>query len=119
MIEFIPLIKPGVDMLKGGLRLARRELSTRKYDQLVSAVITELLKENPDVTAAEAQLAAAQATGAKPDMQLLRAQSMLRAVKIYVSDRVDTGARGRRRLRGAAKRKAKPVRRRAARRKRK
>lgn len=89
-MDFItPLIKPAVDLLKKGLGAARRKLSKRKYEQLLSATITELLKEHPDLTAAEAQLAAAAATGADPDMHMLRAQGMLTSA-LQFHDRMPT-----------------------------
>jgi hypothetical protein len=84
-MDFVtPLIKAGIDLVKGGLAAARRRLGKGKYNQLLSAVIMELLKQDPDLTAAEAQLAAARATGVNPDMNLLRAQSMLHTTQSYV-----------------------------------
>ena len=50
---------------------------------MASAVIAELLKQSPDITAAEAQLAAIEATGAKPTPDLHRAKNMYMAVKSY------------------------------------
>jgi len=66
----IPFIKPALDILKSGLATAGKKLGKRKYDQLVSTIITELLKEHPDLTVAEAQLAAIRATGVTPDTHL-------------------------------------------------
>jgi hypothetical protein len=57
--------------------MARKTLGARKHAQLTSAAIVELLKEFPDIDAAEAKLIAAEATGVEPDTQLLRARSML------------------------------------------
>ena len=78
-----PFIKVAIHLVKDVLSAARQKLSKRKYEQLLSATITELLKEHPDLSAAEAQLAAAQATGAEPDMRMLRAQSMLTSVRQF------------------------------------
>jgi hypothetical protein len=84
-MDFITLlIKPGFDLLKIGLRAARRRLSKRKYEQIVSGVIAELLKQHPDLNSAEAQLAAIQATGAVPDTNFLRAASMLKSAQGHV-----------------------------------
>jgi len=69
--------------MKQGLRVARTTLGKRRHDQLISAVIAELLKENPDLELAEAKLIAAHATGVEPDMNLLRAQSMLSKTKLF------------------------------------
>ena len=66
----IRFIKPALDILKSGLATAGKKLGKRKYDQLVSTIITELLKEHPDLTVAEAQLAAIRATGVTPDTYL-------------------------------------------------
>lgn len=76
-MDFItPAIKPSIDVLKNILGAARSKWGKRKYEKLLSATISELLKEHPDLTAAEAKLAAAEATGATPDVNLLRAKSM-------------------------------------------
>jgi hypothetical protein len=79
----IPFVKPAIDIIKGGLRAARKTLWKRKHDQLISAVIAELLKEDPDIDMAEAKLIAARATGVQPDMNLLRAQKMLSRTKLF------------------------------------
>jgi len=65
---------------------------------LVTAVFTELLKENPDFPAVEAQLAAARATGVEPDMHLLRAESLLSRAQSYARR---TRRRGRSRVKFA------------------
>jgi hypothetical protein len=72
-----------ISLLKNGLGAARKKLSKRKCEQLLSAAITELLKEHPDLTAAQARLTAAEATGADPDMQMLRARSMLSSAERF------------------------------------
>jgi hypothetical protein len=73
LTTFMAALKVAIE----ALRLSRRALGKRKHDQLVSAAIAELLKELPDIDAVEARLKAAKATGIEPDMNLLRAQSML------------------------------------------
>jgi hypothetical protein len=65
--------------------MARKTMGKRKHDQLTSAVIAELLKEDPDINAAEAKLKAAEATGVEPDMQLLQARTMLSKVRTFAS----------------------------------
>ena len=76
-MDFItPTIKPSIDALKSILGAARRKWGKRKYQKLLAATISELLKEHPDLTAAEANLAAADAAKAPPDVNLLRAKSM-------------------------------------------
>jgi hypothetical protein len=77
------LLKPGLDLVKSGLSAIRRQRGKRKADQMASAVIAELLKESPDITAAEAQLAAIEATGATPTADIHRAKNMYRAVRSY------------------------------------
>jgi len=71
-----PTIKPSIDALKSILGAARRKWGKRKYEKLLATTFSELLKEHPDLTAAEANLAAAEAVGATPDVNLLRAKSM-------------------------------------------
>jgi hypothetical protein len=77
------LLKPGLDLVKAGLSAIRKQLGKRKADQMASAVIAELLKELPDITAAEAQLAAIEATGAKPTPDIHRAKNMYAAVRSF------------------------------------
>src|SRR5947208_13402471 len=92
-MDFVtPLIKPGFDLLKTGLGAARRRLSKRKYEQVVSGVIAELLKEHPDLDSAEAQLAAIQATGATPDTHFVRATSMLKSAQGHARRRAMSAA---------------------------
>ncbi len=80
--DFItPLIKAGVDLVTQALAHARRRLGKRKYEQLLSATIAELLKEHPDINEAKARLAAIETTGVAPSPDLLRAKSMLKAVE--------------------------------------
>src|SRR6266536_3107968 len=112
-----PTIKPSIDALKSILGAARRKWGKRKYEKLLSTTFSELLKEHPDLSAAEANLLAAEATGATPDVNLLRAKSMYgsahrfhRAVKKIATARRATGR---------AKKKASRTRQRRAARKRK
>jgi hypothetical protein len=74
-------VKPSLDLLKAGIGFIRRQFGKRKADEITSSVIAELLKESPDVTAAEAQLAAIAATGVKPTIEFHRAKQMLGAVR--------------------------------------
>ncbi len=76
-----PLIKAGVDLLRQALAYARRLLGKRKYEQLLSTTIAELLKEHPDIDQAKARLAAIETTGVAPSPDLFRARSMLKAVE--------------------------------------
>jgi hypothetical protein len=110
----IPFIRPAIDALKASLSAARKRLGKCKYEHLLSAAITELLKEHPDITAAEAQLAAVRATGVDPDASLLRAEAMLHSARRYCARTLP--ATGRKKLsqamraRWAARRRAAPKR---------
>jgi len=75
-----PLIKAGVDLLTQALVFARRQLGKKKYEQLLSSTIAELLKEHPNVDEAKARIATLEATGVAPNSGLLRAKSLLKAV---------------------------------------
>ena len=75
-----PLIKAGIELLSHALAHARRMLGKRKYEQLLSTTIAELLKEHPDIDEAKARVAALEATGVAPNSGLLRAKSLLKAV---------------------------------------
>jgi hypothetical protein len=83
-MEFItPLIKVSIDVVKASLRAAKHELGKRKHEGLLAAAIAELLKEHPDLDAAEANLAAAEAVGTTPDKDLLRAKSMFASARSF------------------------------------
>jgi len=83
-VDFItPLIKASVDLLTHALAHARRRLGKKKYEQLLSTAIAELLKEHPNIDEAKARLAAIEATGVAPSPDLLRAKSMLKAVQVH------------------------------------
>src|SRR6266542_6713935 len=76
-MDFItPTIKPFDCCFNSILGAAWRRWGKRKYEKLLATTFSELLKEHPDLTAAEANLAAAEAVGATPDVNLLRAKSM-------------------------------------------
>src|SRR6266480_3722637 len=84
-MDFVtPLIKAAVDLLTQALAHARRRFGKKKYEQLLSTAIAELLKEHPDIDRAKARLAALEATGVTPGSDLLRARSMLKAVEAHV-----------------------------------
>src|SRR5438046_8742651 len=83
-MDFVtPLIKAAVDLLTQALAHARRRFGKKKYEQLLSTAIAELLKEHPDIDRAKARLAALEATGVTPSPDLLRAKSMLKAVEAH------------------------------------
>ena len=69
--------------LKGALRALRGRHSVKEYKILLSTAICELLKENPDVSLAEANILAAEATGVQPSLAFLRTKDMLHKVKRY------------------------------------
>jgi hypothetical protein len=116
-MDFItPSIKPSIDAVKSILGAARRKWGKRKYEKLLATTISELLKEHPDLTAAQANLAAAEAAGATPDVNLLRAKSMYASARRFhgVGKKTTTKAR-RRRGAGRAKKVTRTRKRRAAR----
>jgi hypothetical protein len=94
--DFItPLIRAGVEMLTHALAYARRLLGKKKYQQLLSTTIAELLKEHPDIDQAKARLAAIEATGVAPSPDLLRAKSILKAVETHSKRERKAGKPGR------------------------
>lgn len=110
-ISLSPLLKPTLDALKAGLRAVRRKQGKRKYEEALSAAIKELLQQHPDINAAEAQLAAARATGVEPDSSLLRGEQMLHSARTHGRHGMAAATRARRaaRRRGGAKAKRKPA----------
>jgi len=100
--EFItPLVKAGVDLLTRTLGYARRVLSKRRYEQLLSTTIAELLKEHPDIDQAKARLAAIEATGVAPSPGLFRARSILKAVEAQTKREKKAPKPGKAKKRGA------------------
>jgi hypothetical protein len=97
-MDFItPTIKPSIDAVKSILGAARRKWGKRKYEKLLATTISELLKEHPDLTTAEANLAAAEAAGVTPDVNLLRAKSMYgSARRFHRAAKFKTSAKARR-----------------------
>jgi outer membrane protein TolC len=116
-MDFItPSIKPSIDALKSILGAARRKWGKRKYEKLLATTISELLKEHPDLTVAQANLAAAEAAGAIPDVNLLRAKSMYASARRFHGAKKKTSAKPRGRGgAGQAKKVTRTRRRRAAR----
>jgi hypothetical protein len=104
-MDFItPTIRPSIDALRSILGAARRKWGKRKYEKLLSATISELLKQHPDLTAAEANLAAAEATGTAPDVGLLRAKSMYgSARRFHRPAKFKTTGKARKRIAAAKK----------------
>ena len=98
-----PLIKAGIELLTQALTHARRKLGRRKYEQLLSTTIAELLKEHPDIDEAKARLAALEATGVLPSPDLLRVKSMLKAVKAHTRRDRKSKKAGKTRRAGVAK----------------
>ena len=98
-----PLIKAGVDLLAHALAYARRMLGKKKYAQLLSTTIAELLKEHPDIDEAKARLAALEATGVTPSPDLLRVKSMLKAVKAHTRREQKSKKTGKSKRTGVAK----------------
>lgn len=101
-VDFVaPLIKSAIDLLTHALAYSRRRLGKKKYEQLLSTTIAELLKEHPDIDEAKARIAAIEATGVAPSPDLLRVKSMLKAIETHARSQRKT-----RRPRKAKKRRA-------------
>ncbi len=81
------------DGLKRALSAYWGRKTKKRRKELISTVVAELLKLDPDLTAAEAKLAAAELTGEPPDRELLRAKTMLGSAKLYSRVRKKTKAK--------------------------
>ena len=77
------LTELGIDVVRKALRAIKSKVSDRKYKQLLAEAIAELLKERPDIDEAEAKILAAKAAGIPPSASFLRAEFMLKNVKLY------------------------------------
>jgi len=82
-IDPVIALKAAMPALKKCLSVARRQFGKHKADQMTSWLIAELLKQSPDMTAVKAQLAAIEATGVEPTLELHRAKNMFAAVRAY------------------------------------
>lgn len=76
-------VKVALDSLKICIKHASRSISKRKQKELISKVIRELLKLDPDLDAVDATLAAVEATGAEPTAELFRVRRMRHNVASY------------------------------------
>jgi hypothetical protein len=77
MVEQSILLKAALDTIKAVLRATTGPLRARKRRRLLSAVLKELLSLDPDLDLAEAQLQAAESTGAGPTRDLLHARRLM------------------------------------------
>jgi len=80
-----PLVKPALNTLKEILKIAQKGSSKKKYNELLSSLIAELLKQHPDINAAEAKAKAIEAIGVPPTKDFFQAQKMLREVKSFTT----------------------------------
>src|SRR5262245_51691879 len=76
-----PLIKASLDGLLEAFRSLKRKGQVRRKKALLSTVVTELLRIEPDLPWAEAVLDAVEASGGTPTRELLRAREILKAAK--------------------------------------
>jgi hypothetical protein len=101
----------GIDAAKGGLkgtlRALKAKFSGRKYRILLSTALRELLKEHPDVSLAEANILAAEATGIQPSPELVRTKEILGEVKRHTTKKAKKKVAKRAAKKKAAKKAAK------------
>lgn len=83
LTAFIALLKPAIELITKSLGMAKKGMSKKKYDALLSTVIVELLKANPDLNSVQAMLAVAVARENPPSSELLRVQEMFESAKNY------------------------------------
>ena len=76
-------VTQGISALKKAIKSLKKKTSKKKYKKLISSAVFELLKLDPDISAAEASILAAEATDEDPSPELLRAKSMLGKAKTY------------------------------------
>jgi len=70
--SWVPIIKPSLNTLKEVLDIALKRLSTPTYNQLISALIAELLKQHPAFTPAEARKRALEVIVVSRDIDFFR-----------------------------------------------
>jgi hypothetical protein len=71
--------------LKGALNLLKAKTSKTKYKLFLSTALRELLNDNPDISLAEANILAAEATGVQPSAELIRTKDILNKVKRHTA----------------------------------
>ncbi len=106
MAAWETLLKPSLDLLRSGLKLAGKQGARRRYEQLLSAIVRELLKGSPDFDLLEARWGELEKLGVLPDRTFVRARRLYtdavkrREVRAVPSPRAE--------LKPAAKRTRKP-----------
>ncbi len=80
---WIFLIKPGLDVLKTGVKSLRNNNIKKKYNQTLSTITVELLKEDPDIDYVEAELKTLEAVSTTPSKELSQVRKMLSTIKDY------------------------------------
>ena len=95
-----PLVKASLDGLLKAFQSLRRKGQARKKKALLSMVVRELLRIDPDLPWAEAVLGAAEASGGTPTRELLRAREILSAAKRQKGRRIRKTKRTTRRASG-------------------
>jgi hypothetical protein len=70
--SWILIIRPAISTLDEILNIALSRLSRKKYNQLLSTLIAQLLKKHPDITPAKARQKAIQAIGVPPNNRFLQ-----------------------------------------------
>jgi hypothetical protein len=79
------LIKPSLDLLKSGLDLAKKKNAATKYERLLSQIVRELLKGDPDFDLVEARW------GELQQLDVLPSRTFIRAKKLYAAARAHRG----------------------------
>ncbi|MCU0607904.1 MAG: hypothetical protein MUF78_10920 [Candidatus Edwardsbacteria bacterium] len=76
MAAWETLLKPSLDLLRAGLKLAGKQGARRRYQQLLSAILRELLKGSPDFDLLEARWGEIEKLGVLPDRTFIRARRL-------------------------------------------
>jgi hypothetical protein len=84
--ENIPIIELILKLLTGPLKWNKSRHSKKQYKAHLAAVVAEVLKLDPDINAARANLLAAEALGEPPSKDFLDAAEMLRKVELLPRD---------------------------------
>jgi hypothetical protein len=88
MVGESAIIKILLDALKVAFQGIRKRSSKKRYAELLSGAIAEILREHPDVSAVEAKIAAAELTGQPPSSELFRAKKLLSTSKSWETTKV-------------------------------
>ena len=85
--SWIPIIKPTLLVQKEFLEIASRRCSKKKYNQLIAALVAEILKQHPDINPAKAKQKALEAIFVSPKREYLHGKKNAPSCKVIPTEK--------------------------------